>query len=67
MAFSYNHLEQYDKAEVVLNKAVEKDPKDCYTLKELAYTYKNSKKIDKSIEVYKKMSKTCKQKNFIQS
>ncbi|MFC4738784.1 tetratricopeptide repeat protein [Flavobacterium ponti] len=66
MAFSYNHLEQYDKAEIVLQRAVKKDPKDCYTLKELAYTYKNSEKIDKNIEVYNKMVKVCKQKNFIQ-
>lgn len=66
MAYSYNHLEQFDKAEKILKKAIKYYPNDCYTLKELAYTYKNSLKISESIEVYKKMEKKCDELNYIQ-
>lgn len=65
LAFSYNALKMFDKAEKALIKALKEDPKDCYTLKELAYTYCNSDDLKKSSDVYFKMQ-SCNEKNFIE-
>jgi tetratricopeptide (TPR) repeat protein len=66
LAFSYNALEKYDKAEISLKKAIANNPKDCYTYKELAYTYTKLFNFNKVAETYKKMTKICAEKNFIQ-
>ncbi len=39
LAFSYNALEKFNKAEICLLKAIKSAPDDCYTYKELAYSY----------------------------
>jgi tetratricopeptide (TPR) repeat protein len=65
LAFSHNYLKNYKKAEIALMKALADDPNDCYTLKELAYTYRHLNKLEASAEVYYKMA-SCKEKNFLQ-
>jgi tetratricopeptide (TPR) repeat protein len=66
LAFSYNALGKYDKAETALKKAIKDNPNDCYTYKELAYTYTKLLDLEKVSETYQKMSKICKENNFIQ-
>lgn len=66
LAFSYNALKKFEKAEICLLKALKNNPEDCYTLKELAYSYNNQEKINDVISIYKKMTKTCKENEFIQ-
>lgn len=65
LAFSYNALKKFQKAEIALIKALTDNPTDCYAMKELAYTYKHLEKLEKSVEVYNKM-KSCSEKNYIQ-
>jgi tetratricopeptide (TPR) repeat protein len=65
LAFTYNALKRYDKAEVALKKALKENPKDCYTMKELAYTYCNSDNLKQSGDIYQKM-KSCEEKLFIE-
>ncbi len=66
LAYSYNALGQYEKAEIALQKDIKNNPDNCYTLKELAYTYNHMNRQDKSIEVYTNMAKICSNKQFIQ-
>ncbi|WP_339920916.1 hypothetical protein [uncultured Flavobacterium sp.] len=66
LAFSYNAIGFYDKAEKSLKKAIANNPMDCYTYKELAYTYTKLEQIDKVIATYDVMVKYCKETNFIQ-
>ena len=59
LAFSYNALGKYDKAENSLKKAIAQNPKDCYTFKELAYAYTKQLKLDKAAETYTSMITIC--------
>ena len=65
MAYSYNAISQYDKAEICLLKALKDNPNDCYTYKELAFTYTKQVKFDKVADVIEMMKKICKENNFI--
>ncbi len=66
LAYSYNALKKFDKAEIALSKALKQNPKDCYSLKELAYTEQNMGKLKESAAVYDKMKVDCTEKNYIQ-
>ena len=66
LAFSYNALKKFDKAEICLMKAIKTNPKDCYTYKELAYSYIHQTKTKEVIETYNTMVKICKEDNFKQ-
>ncbi|CAM4001134.1 lipopolysaccharide assembly protein LapB [Flavobacterium antarcticum] len=66
LAFSYNALGKYNKAEASLKKAIKNDPSDCYTLKELAYTYTKLLNLEKVSETYKLLKEICKTNEFIQ-
>jgi tetratricopeptide (TPR) repeat protein len=66
LAFSYNAINQYDKAETALVKSLEYDPKNCYSLKELAYANTNLNHLVKAKETFEKMALICSEKNFIQ-
>ena len=56
----------FDKAESALQKELIANPKDCYTLKELAYTNTKSKHFDKAKVTFDKMVVTCSEKNYLQ-
>lgn len=66
LAYTYNAVEEFEKAESALMKALVKSPNDCYTLKELAYTYRHLNLFEKSGEAYNKMISACDNKNFVQ-
>ncbi len=66
LAFSYNALGKYNKAEISLKKAIKNDPSDCYTLKELAYTYTKLLDLEKVSETYILLKEICKTNQFIQ-
>jgi tetratricopeptide (TPR) repeat protein len=66
LAFSYNALGKFNIAEIALQMDLINNPKDCYTLKELAYTYNHLENLDKSIETYNKMASLCTNKSFLQ-
>ena len=66
LAFSYNALEKFDKAEVALLKELISNPKDCYTLKELAYANTKSNQLEKANKTFDKMVLLCSEKAFIQ-
>ena len=66
LAYSYNALEEYQKAETALLKTLAKSPSDCYALKELAYAYRHMKVLDKSEEVYNRMISACDTKFYVQ-
>lgn len=57
LAYSYNCLNDYNKASEVLEGAIKDDPTNAYINKEYIYTLINKKEIDKSIEQYNKSIK----------
>lgn len=52
LAFSYNCLKEYDKAEAILAQEIKTNPADAYVNKEYIYTLVNHKKIDKAISQF---------------
>ncbi|MBL7703395.1 MAG: hypothetical protein JNM14_14180 [Ferruginibacter sp.] len=59
IAFSYNCLEQYDKAIPVLKEALKTKPADAYSYKELIYAYINSGQLHKAAESCEKAIEVC--------
>ena len=59
LAFSYNCLRQFEKAILVLQSAVEKNPTDAYINKELIYAQVKSGQLDKASESYKRAVAAC--------
>ena len=57
---------KFDKAEISLKKAIANNPNDCYTYKELAYTYTKLINFKKVAETYSEMSKICTEQSFVQ-
>jgi tetratricopeptide (TPR) repeat protein len=64
LAFSYNCLNQFDKAIIVLQTALEKNSTDAYINKELIYAQTKSGQLDKAAESCKKALKICKDKTY---
>jgi tetratricopeptide (TPR) repeat protein len=54
MSFSYNCLEQYDKAIALLEAAISNNPDDAYLKKELIYSHTKSGDLPKAGELLKK-------------
>ncbi len=59
LAYSYNCLEQYDKAAEILKDALKTTPNNCYYYKELVYTLKNSKKMKEAEDIAVKGISLC--------
>ncbi len=59
LAFSYNCLEQYDKAAEVLRDALKTTPDNCYYYKELVYALKNSKQLKEAEDIAVKGISLC--------
>lgn len=64
LAFSYNCLEQYDSAILVLKDALKTNPTDAYTNKELVYAQIKSGQLDKASESCKNAIAVCTDKSF---
>ncbi len=52
LAFSYNCLKQYDKAEEILDEEIKANPTDAYSNKEYIYTLAKNNKIDKAVNQF---------------
>lgn len=64
LAFSYNCLKQYDKAEQVLQVAIKTNTEDAYLNKEYIYTLAKNNKIDSAIKLFNASVKQLKDKNY---
>ncbi len=64
LAFSYNCLEQYDKAEKILEEDIKINSSDAYVSKEYIYTLAKNNKIDKAIQQYNSAKTTVKDKQY---
>jgi tetratricopeptide (TPR) repeat protein len=64
LAYSYNCLGQYDKAIFVLKDALNKNPTDAYTNKELIYALIKSGQLDKASESCKNAITVCTDKTY---
>lgn len=64
LAFSYNCLKQYDKAELILVKEIRSNPTDAYVNKEYIYTLIRNSKIDKAINQFETSIKTLKENEY---
>ncbi len=64
LAYSYNCLEQYEKAITVLQKALAAAPTDAYTNKELVYALLKSGQLDKAAAACKNAIAVCTDSQF---
>jgi tetratricopeptide (TPR) repeat protein len=64
LAFSYNCLEKYDKAILILQNALVSNPADAYINKELIYAELKSGQLDKAAESCKIAIKVCTDKSY---
>lgn len=64
LAYSYNCLEQYNKAITVLQKALAAAPTDAYTNKELVYALLKSGQLDKAAVACKNAITVCTDSQF---
>lgn len=64
LAFSYNCLSQYDKAEKILEEDIKVNSSDAYVIKEYIYTLIKNGKIDKAIQQYNLAKVTIKDKEY---
>lgn len=64
LAFSYNCLKQYDKAELILEAEIIANSSDAYVNKEYIYTLSKNNKIDKAVNQFEKSIKTLKDKQY---
>ena len=64
LAFSYNCLKQYDKAELILVKEIKSNPTDAYVNKEYIYTLIRNSKIDKAVNQFETSIKTLKENEY---
>ena len=64
LAFSFNCLKEYDKAEQILEEEIKLHPTNAYVNKEYIYTISKTKYIDKATKQYLKSLKTIKEKTY---
>ncbi len=64
LSFSYNCLQQYDKAEVILEEEIKTNSTDAYVNKEYIYTLSNNNKIDKAVNQFEKSIKALKDNQY---
>ena len=64
LAFSFNCLKQYDKAENILEKAIEINPSDAYIRKEYIYTLSKNNKVEKAAKQYEIAKVKVKDKRY---
>lgn len=64
LSFSYNCLEQYDKAEAILEKEIKNNSSDAYVNKEYIYTLTKNNKIDKAKEAFNVSLKALKDTQY---
>jgi len=64
LAYSYNCLNQFDKAIMALQNVLETNPTDAYVNKELIYALIKSGQLDKAAESCKNAIKICKDKTY---
>ena len=64
LSFSYNCLQQYDKAEAILSELIKTNSSDAYVNKEYIYTLIKRKNIDKAIKQFYTSIKTLKDKQY---
>ena len=64
LAFSYNCLNQYDKAEKILEENIKINSTDAYVNKEYIYTLAKNNKIDKAIQQYNSAKNTIKDTQY---
>lgn len=64
LSFSYNCLQQYDKAEAILSEVIKTNSSDAYVNKEYIYTLIKRKNIDKAIKQFYTSIKTLKDKQY---
>jgi len=64
LSFSYNCLEQYDKAELILEEEIKTNATDAYVNKEYIYTLAKNKKLDKAANQFEMSMKTLKDKQY---
>ncbi|WP_211340696.1 tetratricopeptide repeat protein [Sediminibacterium goheungense] len=64
LSYSYNCLEQYDKAEMLLDEEIKINPGDSYTNKEFIYTLTKNNKIAKATIQFEALLTTVKDKQY---
>lgn len=64
LAFSYNCLKQYEKAVDVLKIALQKEPLDAYTNKELIYAETKNGNLQDAENLCRKVFKECEEKTY---
>ena len=64
LAFSYNCLKQYDKAETVLEEELKMNSENAYVNKEFIYSLSKNNKIDKAVKQFYSSIQTLKDKQY---
>jgi tetratricopeptide (TPR) repeat protein len=64
LAFSYNCLKEYDKAEQILKEEIKIKPTDAYVNKEYIYTISKTENIEKATKQYLKSLEIIKDKTY---
>jgi tetratricopeptide (TPR) repeat protein len=64
LSYSYNCLNQYDKAEIILEPEIKTNAEDAYVNKEYIYTLTKSGKINKAINKFDASIKTLKDSQY---
>jgi tetratricopeptide (TPR) repeat protein len=64
LAFSYNCLKEYDKAEKILEEEIILKPTDAYVNKEYIFTISKTENIDKATKQYLKSKESIKDKTY---
>jgi tetratricopeptide (TPR) repeat protein len=64
LSFSYNCLQQYDKAEAILDEEIKINPEDAYVNKEYIYTLTKNNKIARAISQFERSIKSLKDNQY---
>lgn len=64
LSFSYNCLQQYDKAELILEEEVKTNPSDAYVIKEYIYTLTKNNRIEKAVNQFETSLKVLKDNQY---
>lgn len=64
LSFSYNCLQQYDKAELILEEEVKTNPSDAYVIKEYIYTLTKNNRIEKAVNQFETSLKALKDNQY---
>ena len=64
LGFSYNCLNQSEKAIVILKEAIKHEPNDAYIYKELLYSQIHNKQLEDAIKTYEKILKEVADKTY---